>query len=125
MEVRYRKQDGEVRRVLDPLGLVLKAGVWYLVALSGRTRSLRTFRVSRVVAVKDLDEEVVRPVDFDLATHWGEAGDAFFETMARVEVRVRMRARPPVGPAPRARPRGRPDRPRRRRRARRRRAGSS
>ena len=91
LEVRYRKQDGEVRRVLDPLGLVLKAGVWYLVALSGRTRSLRTFRVSRVLAVKDLDEEVVRPVDFDLATHWGEAGDAFFETMARVEVRVRMR----------------------------------
>ena len=92
LEVRYGKPDGDVRRVLDPLGLVLKAGVWYLVALSGRTRSLRTFRVSRFVAVKDLDEEAVRPVDFDLATHWGEAGNAFFETMPRVEVHVRIRA---------------------------------
>ena len=57
-EIRYRKRDGEVKRLLDPLGLVLKAGVWYLVALSGRTRSLRTFRVSRVQSVKVLDEEV-------------------------------------------------------------------
>ena len=52
VEIRYRKREGEVKRMLDPLGLVLKAGVWYLVALSGRTRSLRTFRVSRVLAVK-------------------------------------------------------------------------
>jgi predicted DNA-binding transcriptional regulator YafY len=93
LEVRYRKWDGEVRRVLDPLGLVLKAGVWYLVALSGRSRSLRTFRVSRVVAVKDLGEDVERPSDFDLAAHWAAAGEAFFETMAKVEVRVRVRRR--------------------------------
>jgi predicted DNA-binding transcriptional regulator YafY len=92
LEIRYRKRDEEVRRALDPLGLVLKAGVWYLVALSGRTRSLRTFRVSRVLAVKELDGAVERPDDFDLAAHWAEAGDAFFETMARVDVRVRMRA---------------------------------
>ena len=91
LEVRYRKWDGEVRRVLDPLGLVLKAGVWYLVARSGRERSMRTFRVSRVVGVRELDEEVVRPPDFDLATHWAAAGEAFFETMARVEVQVRVR----------------------------------
>ena len=52
VEIRYRKRDGEVKRLLDPLGLVLKAGVWYLVALSGRTRSLRTFRVSRVQSVR-------------------------------------------------------------------------
>ena len=57
-EIRYRKRDGEVKRLLDPLGLVLKAGVWYLVALSGRTRSLRTFRVSRVQSVRVLDDEV-------------------------------------------------------------------
>ena len=62
-----------MKRLLDPLGLVLKAGVWYLVALSGRTRSLRTFRVSRVLSVKPLDEECLRPDDFDLATHWAEA----------------------------------------------------
>jgi len=92
VEIRYQKRDGEVRRQIDPLGLVLKAGVWYLVALSGRTRSLRTFRVSRVQSVKDLDQCVERPPDFDLAAHWAEAGAAFFETMQRVDVRVRIQA---------------------------------
>lgn len=91
VELRYRKADGEVRRAVDPLGLVLKAGVWYLVARSGRTQSLRTFRVSRVVGVKDLGEDVDRPEDFDLAAHWAAAGEAFFERFANVEVRVRMR----------------------------------
>jgi predicted DNA-binding transcriptional regulator YafY len=91
VELRYQKRDGEVRRAVDPLGLVLKAGVWYLVARSGRTASLRTFRVSRVVGVRELDGDVVRPDDFDLAEHWTAAGEAFFEGMARDEVRVRMR----------------------------------
>jgi predicted DNA-binding transcriptional regulator YafY len=89
-EIRYRKRDGEVRRLLDPLGLVLKAGVWYLVARSGRTRSMRTFRVSRVVSVRLLDEDVQRPDDFDLAAHWAAASDGFLETRTTSPVRVRM-----------------------------------
>jgi predicted DNA-binding transcriptional regulator YafY len=91
LELRYQKRDGEVRRAVDPLGLVLKAGVWYLVARSGRTASLRTFRVSRVVGVRELEGDVVRPEDFDLAEHWTAAGEAFFESMERQPVRVRMR----------------------------------
>jgi predicted DNA-binding transcriptional regulator YafY len=90
LELRYAKRDGEVRRTVDPLGLVLKAGVWYLVALSGRTQAPRTFRVSRVVGVRELDEDVTRPEDFDLAQHWAEAGEAFFETLSSLEVKVRL-----------------------------------
>lgn len=90
VELRYQKREGEVRRVVDPLGLVLKAGVWYLVALSGRTGSPRTFRVGRVVGVKELGVEIDRPDEFDLAEHWQAAGEAFFESMERQEVRVRM-----------------------------------
>lgn len=92
VEIRYWKRDGEVRRLVDPLGLVLKAGVWYLVALSGRTRSVRTFRVSRVQSVRQLDEPALRPDDFDLAAQWRESSAAFFETWPRVEVTVRVRA---------------------------------
>jgi predicted DNA-binding transcriptional regulator YafY len=91
VEIRYEKRDGEVRRALDPLGLVLKAGVWYLVALSGRTRSMRTFRVSRVRAVKPLGEPSTRPDDFDLAARWAESSAAFFETWPTFEVRIRVR----------------------------------
>jgi predicted DNA-binding transcriptional regulator YafY len=92
VEIRYRKRDGEVKRLLDPLGLVLKAGVWYLVALSGRTRSLRTFRVSRVQSVRTLDEPVHRPDDFDLATHWAEASIEFLGSWPTTPVQVRMRS---------------------------------
>lgn len=91
VEIRYKKRESEVKRLLDPLGLVLKAGVWYLVALSGRTRSLRTFRVSRVVSVKVLDEGCVRPDDFDLAAHWGEAAQDFLGSWSKTPVQVRMR----------------------------------
>src|SRR5918993_2110417 len=92
VEIRYRKRDGEVQRLLDPLGLVLKAGIWYLVARSGRTRSLRTFRVSRVQSVRLLDEEVQRPDDFDLAAHWAAASDEFLGNWQTTPVRVRMRS---------------------------------
>ena len=90
VEIRYRKREGEVKRVLDPLGLVLKAGVWYLVALSGRTRSLRTFRVSRVLAAKPIAESCMRPDDFDLAAHWAEAQEGFLGSWAMEPVLVRM-----------------------------------
>ncbi|MGH9276088.1 MAG: helix-turn-helix transcriptional regulator [Acidimicrobiales bacterium] len=92
VEIRYAKRDGEVRRMLDPLGLVLKAGVWYLVALSGRTRSVRTFRVSRVQSVRSLEEPAERPDDFDLAAQWAESSAAFLETWPTYLVRVRVRA---------------------------------
>ncbi|MET0727391.1 MAG: YafY family protein [Acidimicrobiales bacterium] len=92
VDIRYEKRDGEVRRLLDPLGLVLKAGVWYLVALSGRTRSVRTFRVSRVRSVRLVDEPVERPDGFDLASQWAESSTAFFETWPTYQVRARVRA---------------------------------
>jgi len=92
VEIRYAKREGEVKRVIDPLGLVLKAGVWYLVALSGRTRSVRSFRVSRVLAVRVLDEPAVRPEGFDLAAQWKESSRAFVESWPTYEARVRVRA---------------------------------
>jgi predicted DNA-binding transcriptional regulator YafY len=93
VEIRYKKWDGEVKRLIDPLGLVLKAGVWYLVALSGRTRSVRTFRVSRVVSLRALDEPAQRPEGFDLAAQWMASSEAFVESWPKLEVRARVQAR--------------------------------
>jgi predicted DNA-binding transcriptional regulator YafY len=93
VEIRYKKWDGEVKRVLDPLGLVLKAGVWYLVALSGRTRSVRTFRVGRVQAVRCLGEPADRPEGFDLAAQWAASSEAFVESWPKVEIRAKVQAR--------------------------------
>ncbi|MFC3500752.1 helix-turn-helix transcriptional regulator [Micromonospora krabiensis] len=71
IEVRYRRwapRPGEVTRRLHPLGLVLKAGVWYLVA-AGRGQP-RTYRVSAIVDLRPLPETVTRPDSFDLADFW-------------------------------------------------------
>ncbi|SFQ17472.1 Predicted DNA-binding transcriptional regulator YafY, contains an HTH and WYL domains [Amycolatopsis arida] len=74
--VRYARWDGsEVRRMLEPLGLVLKSGAWYLAAR--REGRVRTYRVSRVRELTVLDEEFTRPEDFDLAAYWREWSEQF------------------------------------------------
>ncbi|WP_432519685.1 helix-turn-helix transcriptional regulator [Kineococcus sp. SYSU DK006] len=86
VDVRYRRAEGSVARRLDPLGLVLKAGRWYLVA-AHRGR-LRTYRTSRVESVTVRAEAAVRPDDFDLHRYWQAAADAFDADLRRVRVRL-------------------------------------
>ncbi|MFJ3443720.1 helix-turn-helix transcriptional regulator [Streptomyces sp. NPDC086081] len=68
VHVLYRRwrepTDGERR--LEPYGLVLKAGRWYVVAGPGP----RTYRVDRILRLSATDEEFARPEDFDLAGYW-------------------------------------------------------
>ena len=76
-------------RLLEPLGLVLKAGTWYVVAaVDGQ---IRTYRVSRVVAAEPSDERFERPDGFDLAGYWAESSEAYEREVARIEVVVRVR----------------------------------
>ena len=84
----YERGDGPVRRVLEPLGVVLKAGIWYLVAQV--EDQVRTYRVSRVVAAQPTHERFERPAGFDLAAYWAEAAAAFERDIPRVEVVVRV-----------------------------------
>ncbi|WP_029433808.1 YafY family protein [Blastococcus sp. URHD0036] len=79
-------------REVDPLGLVSKSGVWYLVA--GTAAGVRTFRVDRVRTVEGTGEAVERPADFDLAAAW--AASAAAVAGRRGGVRVRARAEPGV-----------------------------
>ncbi|CAM5571757.1 helix-turn-helix transcriptional regulator [Streptomyces avidinii] len=80
------KPAGE--RAVDPLGLVAKAGVDYLVA--GTDKGLRTFRLSRVTSVEPTGEPVARPPDFDLATAWRTLSGAFQDGMYAVTARARV-----------------------------------
>ncbi|MFE0314385.1 helix-turn-helix transcriptional regulator, partial [Amycolatopsis sp. NPDC058986] len=90
LDVRYRRRDKLAERVLEPLGLVLKAGTWYLVARVPADDALRTYRVSRMTSVTDIEERFERPAAFDLAGWWRESS-AKFEVVARpVRVRVRL-----------------------------------
>src|SRR5438876_2540597 len=87
VRLRYREGGRLVQRTVDPLGLVLKGGAWYLVA--HRSAGMRVYRVSRVAAVRALDDSFERPGDFELAAFWEEWSRAFEQGRARVEVTVR------------------------------------
>jgi predicted DNA-binding transcriptional regulator YafY len=76
--------------LLAPLGIVNKAGVWYLVA--DTSDATRVFRVARIHSVRVHDEKFVRPSEFDLAAFW-ESWSADFEA-TRPRVRVVVRASP-------------------------------
>jgi predicted DNA-binding transcriptional regulator YafY len=89
LDLTYDGPDGVVQRRVDPLGLVLKAGTWYLVAR--RDGLFRTYRVSRVRDATCLDERFERPTTFDLARHWESASAAFEESLRRVPVDVLVR----------------------------------
>ncbi|MEZ5262636.1 MAG: WYL domain-containing protein [Acidimicrobiales bacterium] len=114
VEVRYRRGGPPslpaarhtVRRRIGPLGLVLKAGRWYLLAEAGRGRTgasrapdaagprpdVRVYRVERVVAVRSLDEPVRRPAGFDLGSEWRRSQADFERSMLRGMVRLRIDA---------------------------------
>lgn len=68
IKVRYDSWRGIVERELEPLGLTLKAGVWYVVAQAGGRA--RTYRVSNIQALDLLPETFERPASFDLAGFW-------------------------------------------------------
>lgn len=90
IQVGYDRGDKTVDRVLDPLGLVLKAGVWYLIAAADGQP--RTYRVSRVARVTPTDDRFERPVGFDLAAFWTESSAAYERDTPRIEVVLRLAA---------------------------------
>ena len=93
VDVRYERANREIgTRVLDPLGLVLKAGTWYLVASPQPPdgRGARTYRVSRIHAAALRDEPVERPTDFELEAFWADYQRGYERRVYRDSALVRL-----------------------------------
>jgi len=113
LQVVYRRWGPrDVERVLEPLGVVLKVGNWYLVArattpeasgpdasgpdASGPDASgpdagaVRTYHVGRMLAVTELDARFERPAGFDLAAAWEESQAGYAERVFRHWVDLRV-----------------------------------
>jgi len=58
----------QFERLVDPYGLVAKAGTWHLVCADDNR--IRVHRVSGLIDVRLEDAHFKRPADFDLATFW-------------------------------------------------------
>lgn len=87
---RYRRQEAEVERELEPYGLVLKAGVWYLCARVPDTDSFRVYRIDRFTAIAAEEDRFVRDEKFDLPGFWEERAAQFARALLRSEVVVRI-----------------------------------
>lgn len=77
-------------RIVEPFGLVSKAGVWYLIARF--EEELRSFRVDRVRNAVELVERFERPADFDLERYWAESSARFAESSRSADCVVTVRA---------------------------------
>jgi len=69
----YSSRGRGSERLIDPLGLVDKDDVWYLIA--GTEKGQRTFRVDRIAAAETTDLAAERPKDFDLSQEWARVVD--------------------------------------------------
>jgi predicted DNA-binding transcriptional regulator YafY len=71
LKMRYHPSgevDTRVRKVA-PLGLVLKSGIWYLIAQNSRS-ACTTYRAANIYDAEICDETFTRPKQFDLVAHW-------------------------------------------------------
>jgi predicted DNA-binding transcriptional regulator YafY len=71
IHMRYQSRTREKERRVEPLGIVLKGGAWYLVVQMHN--EIRTFRVSRISQMAVLDERFEYPKTFDLEAYWVES----------------------------------------------------
>jgi predicted DNA-binding transcriptional regulator YafY len=90
LKFKYQRGDNcDVERVVDPLGLVAKGSVWYLVAAVDG--DIRNYRVSRVLEAELTDQSFIRPADFDLVRHWSQSQVEFKSKFPRYLVTARVR----------------------------------
>ena len=95
VRVRYQRGRQTVERVLEPLGLVLKAGVWYAVA--NVADGQRTYRVARMASVQPTGEQFERPPGFVLAEYWARAAAEFDRAILHDKIRIRLPQRAMAG----------------------------
>ena len=91
LDVHYRRAEGAVERRLQPLGLVLKAGIWYLVAQVGDQP--RTYRVSNIIDLTVTEVSFERLKDFDLTRFWVTSSRAFETSVYHSDATLRVTAR--------------------------------
>ncbi len=87
LALNYESWTRTTARNVGPLGLVLKGGSWYLVALIGERPS--TLRVGNIREARLLEEETVaRPRGFELAAYWADSMQRFERELYKGEAVV-------------------------------------
>lgn len=93
LTVTYSAWRGASERLIEPLGLVTKAGTWYAVARTRGTDDVRTYRLASIRSLRALPGPFRRPRNFDLAAYWIAARERFEAQLRPLEARVALSPR--------------------------------
>jgi predicted DNA-binding transcriptional regulator YafY len=88
VNIKYESWNGVVNRELEPLGLILKAGAWYIAARGAADVKVRTYRVSNVLELQASRKHFKRPAKFELAEYWQESARRFEAELYRLQAKV-------------------------------------
>lgn len=88
VSMHYAGWSARGRRIREPLGLVLKAGDWYVLARV-RTQT-RIYKVANIEQLTVLDEHFDYPPQFDLRVEWPAAVAAFEKSLLSGLARLRV-----------------------------------
>ena len=89
LAITYERGNGEItKRIVEPLGLVAKGSIWYLVAHIDD--EMRNYRVSRIHQATITEQRFTRPPDFDLSSYWAQSTSEFVATLPRYIAQVRV-----------------------------------
>jgi len=85
--IRYASTSSQTEaseRTIEPLGLVVKGNIWYVIART-REGDYRTYRISRIEHASKIEQIFERPADFNLAAHWDASVQSFKTNLPRYE----------------------------------------
>ncbi len=77
-------RKGSSQRWIEPLGLIIKQGHWYVLAMTEAGR--RSFRVDRITGLEPTGERFEPPPSFDLDAEWESVTSGYIENSMRVTV---------------------------------------
>lgn len=89
ISVHYESWRGASRRKLEPIGLVLKAGAWYLAARTPGHDEPATYRLATMTVVAASGPVFRRSRRFDLAQWWQRSSARFESRMRPLQARLR------------------------------------
>jgi predicted DNA-binding transcriptional regulator YafY len=93
----YEKITGErLDRLVEPLGMLCKRGVWYLIARNQGAKEIRIYRVDQIFKVYPRDRERFEyPRDFTVESYVGDSWGVYSDDEVR---RVTLKFSPEVAP---------------------------
>lgn len=86
LNIHYVNKDGKTsNRILQPYGVVVSEGEWYVVGLCEKAEEIRTFKCCRMIRCHLCKSTFEAPANFDLEAHWKLQKAAFIKACKETE----------------------------------------